>query len=151
MPDFQRYPEKLFLIKYKSDSNVFVSLNCLFLFAVSLQKWLVHFLFLRCNGLTQRRINTFRVRKTTVFSTIKVSGVPRGPNMALPSLWNCHLCMEGHLKLRLQSLYHIHAVLKWWFLYLTAWKITKLLTPLTQTLEFLIVFSLLRNRIFCYL
>ena len=32
------------------DSHFFVSWNCLFLFAVSIQKWLAHFLYTRING-----------------------------------------------------------------------------------------------------
>jgi len=40
MPDLQRYPWKLCLTKHELEINVFVSLNCLFSFAVSLRKWL---------------------------------------------------------------------------------------------------------------
>ena len=50
MPDLQRYPEKLCLIKYELDIHVFVSLNCLFSFAVSLRKLLAHFLLIRSHG-----------------------------------------------------------------------------------------------------
>ena len=48
MSDLQRYPKKLCLIKYELDINVFVSLNCLFLFEV---------------GKKLTEINTFRVKK----------------------------------------------------------------------------------------
>ena len=58
MPDLQRYPGQLCLIKYELDINVFVSLNCLYLFAVSLRKWFAYFLLKRSNWET-RRINIF--------------------------------------------------------------------------------------------
>ena len=38
LPDLQRYPRKLSLIKHVLDINVCVSLNALFLFANSLRK-----------------------------------------------------------------------------------------------------------------
>ena len=45
----QLYPSKLCLIEYELDIIVFVSLNCLFSFAGSYQKWLVHSLLIRRN------------------------------------------------------------------------------------------------------
>ena len=45
---------KVCLIKYELDTNFFVSLNCLFLFAISLWKWLIHFLLMRSIGETYR-------------------------------------------------------------------------------------------------
>ena len=55
------------LIKYKSDIYIFLSFNCLFPFAVSLQKWFANLLLIKRNG-DISRIKHFRVRKTTVSS-----------------------------------------------------------------------------------
>ena len=87
MSDLQRYPKKLCLIKYELDINVFVSLNCLFLFEV---------------GKKLTEINTFRVKKKLIVSSKslirdKVSMVPL-------KIVHFHLCMEGHLELHVQSL-----------------------------------------------
>ena len=70
-------------IRNEKDINDFVSLNCLFSFAVSLRKWLAHFLFLRNNGETQRNNKFSRI---------------------LLHIGHHHLNMKGHLELRLQSL-----------------------------------------------
>ena len=43
MPDLQRYPLKLWMIKYELDIHVLVSLNWLFSFKASLQKWFARF------------------------------------------------------------------------------------------------------------
>ena len=63
MPDLQRYPWKLCLIKYELDINVFVSLNCLFLCKSDLR---IACLYEAMEKLTE--MITLRVRKTTVFS-----------------------------------------------------------------------------------
>ena len=49
---FTTVPLEAFLIKYdyESDINVFLSLKCLFSFAVSLRKWLAHSFFIRRKG-----------------------------------------------------------------------------------------------------
>ena len=63
MPDLQRYPWKLCLIKYELDINVFVSLNCLFLCKSDLR---IACLWEAMEKLTE--MITIRVRKTTVSS-----------------------------------------------------------------------------------
>ena len=68
MPDLQRYPYNLCLIKY--DIHVFGSLNCLFSFAVSLRKWLGHSCFRK--AAEKLELSTVRVRKTTVSSTFLI-------------------------------------------------------------------------------
>ena len=54
VPDFQQYPWKPCLIKYKLYINFFLSLNFSLSFAVPLRKCLVHFLFIRTNRETYR-------------------------------------------------------------------------------------------------
>ena len=50
MADLQQYSQKLCLIKYELDIDVFVLFNYLFFFAISLRKWQAHFLLMRSNG-----------------------------------------------------------------------------------------------------
>ena len=53
--------ETFFLINNKLDIHVLVSLNCLFLFVISLRNWLAVAHSLWSNGETRRKQNTFRV------------------------------------------------------------------------------------------
>ena len=70
---------KSFVWSSMNDINVFVSLNCLFSFAVSPRKWLAYFLFIRSNGWTLRnkhlssQINDGFFH---LFHQIKVSRIP---------------------------------------------------------------------------
>ena len=76
MPDLQWFPWKLCLIKDELDINVFVSLNCLFSFAVSPQKWLAFRVKEAMEKLAE--MNTFRVVKTTVSSTFLIRFMFKG-------------------------------------------------------------------------
>ena len=95
MPDLQRYPEKLCLLKYK----IYISVICFCKFYL----WVLCESDMRisCKKEAMEKlaeVNTFRVRKTTVsFDQIKVS-------MVSLYIGHCHLFMEVHLKLRIQSL-----------------------------------------------
>ena len=96
MPDLQWYSWNLYLIKYKFALNVFVSLNCLFSFAiVSLQKWLAHFYFIR----SYEKVIRFSSQKTILSSTflirLRFQGYRCKSDIAI--------FHDSHLKLRLQS------------------------------------------------
>ena len=88
MPDLQRYPWKLGLINYELDIHAFVSLNCLFSFAVSLRKLLVYTLLIRSNGETHRNKHFFSQKNMMISSTFLIRLGFKGTvvNRALPSL-----------------------------------------------------------------
>jgi len=114
MPDLQRYPLKLCLIK-ACIRYPFFSLNCSFSFVVTLQKCPAYFL----EKFTE--LNTFWFSKTTatfhIFDQVKISRFRCKSGIAIFKL-------RGHLNLRLQSLlfaflmqirlfnagYHTHSV-----------------------------------------
>ena len=65
MSDLQRYPWKLCLINYELEIIVYETLNCLFSFAGSLQKWLAHSLLIRNNRVNHRNKH-FSIRKSGI-------------------------------------------------------------------------------------
>ena len=81
---------KIFLIKHELYINVFVSLNCLFSFAVSLWKWLLHsLLYIGSNRENPRKKKKFWFRKTMLSSTFVIRIWCQGNryiNRLLPSL-----------------------------------------------------------------
>ena len=64
MPDSQRYPRKLCLIKYELLIRVYNLENWLFSIVVNLQKWLAHFYYMK-KVQKWTEFETFKTRKTT--------------------------------------------------------------------------------------
>ena len=86
--DWQRYPWKLCL-KYDLDIKVFCLFKLFISFAVSLRKWLAHFLFIKSKGENCRKEHFFWVRKTKVSSKFLSDYGFKGTvvNRALPFLF----------------------------------------------------------------
>ena len=93
--DSQHYPQKVCQRFLKKCFFYFLKL---IIFMVSLQKWFAHF-YCRKNY-QELEWNSFKPRKTTISSTLYSNKGSKEP------LWIgiFHLCIEGHFKLRLQSL-----------------------------------------------
>ena len=69
--------KSFFSIKYELDIHVFASLTCLFSFAVSLHKWLAHFMFIRSNGETHNNKHILvRKRKSSSIFLIRLRVLP---------------------------------------------------------------------------
>ena len=59
---------------YELGIHAFVSLNCFFSIAVSLWKWLAHFLLIRSNGETRRNKHFSRLKNFWIFIRLRFQG-----------------------------------------------------------------------------
>ena len=88
------------MIKFDLDINVFVSINCLFLFVVSLQNWLAYFLFIRNNRKVLRNKHFYLVKIKTLSTKLYSTGL-RFQGYHCKSDRQCDLCMKNQFNLNL--------------------------------------------------